>query len=109
MHASQTKLDATAARNAFRREGEYWTIAYEGLVFRLRDTKGLRYLELLLRQPGQRHSAAAGSDNGEPPPGWSVRAPSQPTYRASNSAAANRVCTRYCASSSGSEWSEPCP
>ena len=41
----------------FRREGEYWTIAYEGLVFRVRDTKGLRYLALLLRDPGRRHPA----------------------------------------------------
>jgi hypothetical protein len=28
----------------FRREGEYWTIAYAGVVVRLRDTKGLQYL-----------------------------------------------------------------
>ena len=36
----------------FRREGEYWTIAYESEVIRLRDAKGLRYLSRLLRQPG---------------------------------------------------------
>jgi hypothetical protein len=38
--------------HVFRREGEYWTIAYEGQVIRLHDTKGLRYLARLLRQPG---------------------------------------------------------
>ncbi|MGH7818968.1 MAG: hypothetical protein ACREQ9_04270, partial [Candidatus Binatia bacterium] len=29
------------ARNLFRREGRYWTIAHEGHAFRLRNTKGL--------------------------------------------------------------------
>ena len=37
----------------FRREGEYWTIGYSGLVVRLRDTKGLQYIAHLLRHPGQ--------------------------------------------------------
>jgi hypothetical protein len=37
----------------FRREGEYWTIAYEGALFRLRDGKGLRYLAHLLSHPDQ--------------------------------------------------------
>ncbi|MBI3801720.1 MAG: response regulator [Deltaproteobacteria bacterium] len=35
----------------FRREGEYWTIAYQGTVFRVRDTLGLRYLASLLGSP----------------------------------------------------------
>jgi hypothetical protein len=42
----------------FRREGEYWTIAYDGAVFRLRDGKGLRYLAHLLQHPGERFPAA---------------------------------------------------
>lgn len=37
----------------FRLEGQYWTICYEREVFRLRDSKGLRYLCWLMRQPGQ--------------------------------------------------------
>ena len=37
----------------FRREGDYWTIAYDGAVVRLKDARGLRYLEPLLRQPGR--------------------------------------------------------
>jgi hypothetical protein len=37
----------------FRREGEYWAIAYEGDAFRLKDSKGLRYLARLLAEPGQ--------------------------------------------------------
>ncbi len=35
----------------FRREGEYWTIAFEDRVFRLRDTKGLQYIARLLAEP----------------------------------------------------------
>ncbi len=37
----------------FRREGEFWTIAYEGAAFRLRDAKGLHYVARLLREPGR--------------------------------------------------------
>jgi hypothetical protein len=38
----------------FRQEGEYWTIVYDGRLFRLRDAKGLRYVAHLLRHPGER-------------------------------------------------------
>lgn len=38
---------------AFRREGEYWSIAFYGDAFRLRDSKGLRHLSVLLAAPGQ--------------------------------------------------------
>lgn len=37
--------------NTFRREGEYWTISSAGRRFRLRDSKGLRYLARLLAEP----------------------------------------------------------
>jgi pimeloyl-ACP methyl ester carboxylesterase len=35
----------------FRREGDYWTIAFAGKVVRMRDAKGLGYLARLLRHP----------------------------------------------------------
>jgi class 3 adenylate cyclase len=35
----------------FRREGDYWTIAFGGKVIRMRDAKGLGYLARLLRHP----------------------------------------------------------
>jgi class 3 adenylate cyclase len=35
----------------FRRDGEVWTIGYDGETFRLRDVKGLRYIAMLLAQP----------------------------------------------------------
>jgi hypothetical protein len=37
----------------FRREGDYWTVAYAGQSARLREVKGLRYLACLLRRPGR--------------------------------------------------------
>ena len=40
-------------RTLFRRDGEYWTIGYRGLVVTLRDTKGLRDLGRLLGEPGR--------------------------------------------------------
>ena len=39
--------------NIFRREGEYWSISFDGETFRLRDSKGLRYLAALLAGPGR--------------------------------------------------------
>jgi tetratricopeptide (TPR) repeat protein len=43
----------SAAGAVFRREGDYWTLAYRGELARLRDAKGLRYLACLLRHPGR--------------------------------------------------------
>jgi hypothetical protein len=52
---SETELpaDVAAAAAVFRREGEYWTIAFEGAAFRLRDSKGLQYVARLLAAPGR--------------------------------------------------------
>jgi len=56
-----------AARNLFRREGEYWTISYEGPVVRLRDAKGLRHLARLLSHPGQEfHAVDLEAAEGQP-------------------------------------------
>jgi hypothetical protein len=43
----------TVSRHLFRREGEYWTVCYEGVVVRLRDAKGLGHLARLLADPGR--------------------------------------------------------
>jgi hypothetical protein len=43
----------TSSMGTFRREGEYWSIVFEGDKFRLRDSKGLRYLSVLLVAPGR--------------------------------------------------------
>lgn len=60
-HQFQPKKDQSAADVpgagralfVFQREGEYWFIGYEADAFRLKDTKGLRYLHTLLGNPGR--------------------------------------------------------
>jgi len=37
----------------FRLEGEYWEIGFEGTIIRLKDSKGLRYINSLLKNPHQ--------------------------------------------------------
>jgi hypothetical protein len=37
----------------FCREGEFWTIAYDGRLVRLKDARGMQYLAQLLAHPGQ--------------------------------------------------------
>jgi tetratricopeptide (TPR) repeat protein len=41
------------ARATLRREGEYWSIVFGNDAFRLRDSKGLRHLSVLLAAPGR--------------------------------------------------------
>jgi len=39
--------------NAFRREGDYWTLIFDGHTVRVRDLKGVHYLARLLADPGR--------------------------------------------------------
>lgn len=41
------------AHNVFRREGDYWLLAFEGQIVRLRDMRGVQYLARLLGSPGR--------------------------------------------------------
>ena len=41
----------------FYRGGEYWTLGYSGRTFMLRHSRGLSYIEQLLRHPGQEFHA----------------------------------------------------
>jgi class 3 adenylate cyclase/tetratricopeptide (TPR) repeat protein len=42
-----------ADRGTFRREGQFWTVAYGSEMARLHDLKGLRYIGILLAAPGR--------------------------------------------------------
>jgi len=78
--------DATSPTAAlFRHEGDFWTLAYEGTVCRVKDAKGLHYIAYLLRHPehefhvldlvasvegnreaeGERRSGTAGVETGD--------------------------------------------
>jgi tetratricopeptide (TPR) repeat protein len=46
------------ASTHFRREGDFWTIAYDGKDIRLKDAKGLQYIAHLLRHDGRELHAA---------------------------------------------------
>ena len=41
----------TASEYLFQREGEYWTLAFDDTVVRLRDSRGIRHLAHLLAAP----------------------------------------------------------
>jgi tetratricopeptide (TPR) repeat protein len=63
----------------FVRDGELWTIAYDGTTTQLRDTKGLRHIATLLAAPGaevhvlELVAVAEGSANGAAPAGEDLR------------------------------------
>jgi len=58
---------ATLGRNAFRLEGDYWTVVFDQRTVRIRDLQGMRYLARLLADPGREFHvldlAAAQADN----------------------------------------------
>jgi hypothetical protein len=48
-----------AVLSVFRRDGHFWTVAWDGRTLHLRDLKGFRYLAYLLRHPGREFHALA--------------------------------------------------
>jgi hypothetical protein len=54
-----------AVRGVFRKEGDYWSVAFDSDVFRLKDAKGLRCVVQLLRHP-RRDFHATELDREEP-------------------------------------------
>jgi len=60
-------------RHVFKREGEYWTLDYQGRVSRLKDRSGLRHLATLLANPGREILALDLVNGATPKPsggGW---------------------------------------
>ncbi len=64
----------------FRKEGDYWTLAYQGRSVRLKDAKGLRDIAALLMRPGESlHVADLVAGSAAAPAGVRrERAPSDP-------------------------------
>ena len=56
--------------NVFRREGDYWSVIFDGHTAHVRDLKGMRYLGRLLAEPGREFHvldlAAAETGRGTP-------------------------------------------
>jgi tetratricopeptide (TPR) repeat protein len=69
--AAQAAMRAPGAgATIFRREGDYWVIAYAGATVRMRDARGIGYLATLLYHPGREFHAAelvAGDGDGRQP------------------------------------------
>jgi tetratricopeptide (TPR) repeat protein len=73
--AARTILDrievppgATTETNVFRREGDYWSLVFEGRTVGVRDLKGMRYLAQLLAHPGREFHVLdlVAAETGEP-------------------------------------------
>jgi tetratricopeptide (TPR) repeat protein len=68
------EASAAATENVFRREGDYWSLAFAGRTVRLQDLKGLHYLARLLGTPGREFhvldlvAAQRGPDAGDAGP-----------------------------------------
>jgi tetratricopeptide (TPR) repeat protein len=54
---TQREAPVDGSTAIFRRENGYWTISFEGRVVRLKDTKGLHGLAVLLQHPAQEFAA----------------------------------------------------
>jgi tetratricopeptide (TPR) repeat protein len=52
-HREEPAPATAEAAGAFRREGEYWTVAFAGETVRIRDARGMRHLARLLAEPGR--------------------------------------------------------
>ena len=49
----EVAADPTTQANVFRREGDHWSVGFEGRTVHVRDLKGMRYLAELLFHPGR--------------------------------------------------------
>ena len=68
VHTDPADEQQVNSTNVFRREGDYWSLIFDGHTVRVRDLKGMRYLARLLADPGREHHvldlAAAGTGGG---------------------------------------------
>jgi hypothetical protein len=67
-HPDALDEQPVASVNVFRREGDYWSVIFDGHTVRVRDLKGMRYLARLLADPGREYHVldlvAAETDRG---------------------------------------------
>jgi hypothetical protein len=65
----------TAQANVFRRDGEKWTVTFDGVTKHFSDTKGMHYLRLLLAHPNREFGAMelVNLVDGQPAPDRSLQ------------------------------------
>ena len=63
--------------DGFRREGDYWSITFDGHTVRVRDLKGMRYLARLLAEPGREFHVLdlVAAESGQPAAGGRAAEP----------------------------------
>ena len=54
-HRDAPDEQSAASVNVFRREGDYWTVTFDGSTVRVRNVKGMHYLARLLADPGREY------------------------------------------------------
>ncbi|MDQ3978087.1 MAG: AAA family ATPase, partial [Actinomycetota bacterium] len=79
-------MSAKQVVNVLAREGEYWTVVFDGRVSRVRHAKGLQYLDHLLRHPEEEFHALSLVAAVEPP-----AAPATPSSPSSEGLTAARL------------------
>jgi tetratricopeptide (TPR) repeat protein len=64
----EVAVGAATEINAFRREGDYWSVDFEGRTVHVRDLKGMRHLAQLLAHPGREFHVLdlVGAETGAP-------------------------------------------
>jgi tetratricopeptide (TPR) repeat protein len=69
-HHDAPDAQPAASLNVFRREGDYWTVIFEGQTVRVRDLKGMHYLARLLADPGREFHVLdlVAAETGSPAP-----------------------------------------
>jgi hypothetical protein len=79
----RTVHTAAAEEQRFCREGDYWSIAFDGRTTRLRDARGLRYLARLLSEPGRElHAIELVIGEQRAAPAAHTRAPNEQSWQA---------------------------
>ena len=73
-----TSEQATARVSVPQREGDYWSLVYEGRTLHVRDLKGMRYLARLLAHPGREFHVLdlVAAESPAPHPQTAARQPS---------------------------------
>jgi adenylate cyclase len=67
-------IDQRLAANTFVREGDFWSLTYEGVVVRLKDSKGLRDIARLMATPGREVAAVDLASGAHRPAGRAASA-----------------------------------
>jgi hypothetical protein len=67
-HRVESTTAGRSSHALFQRDGDYWSVGFEGNLFRLKDSKGLQYVAQLLRHPNRHLHVMELASLGSAPP-----------------------------------------